>query len=411
MVESRGGHESVMSGIRRFQVVVAGAGIAGLWALRRLLEEGYDAVLVESEAIGSGQTLASQGILHGGVKYGLDGTKREIAGLLRAMPGRWHECMTGAREPSLVDAVVNAPCQHIWAAPSWIARAGATVGVRAMEGEIRKLEPEEWPAALRDGGHRGSVFRLEETVLDVRSVLEALAAPVRDRILRGEVTGFEPAEGGQGFRAIDCGGVRLEADVFVFAAAAGNERAAAALGLPPSTTQRRPLKQVMMRAAAGSDRRLPPLWGHCVTASPKPVFTVTTHRSPDGELLWYLGGGVAEDGADRSDDEAIAGAQAKLRSAFPAMDFGGMEWACLAVDRAEPGAGSRLPDGPAVLEHGRAAIAWPAKLVYGPELAERVVQAVGRRVPPGGVRPVDGLPLPRAEIGRYPWETAAWRRA
>ena len=46
------------------RVVLVGAGIAGLWALRRLLAQGHDAILLESGTIGGGQTLAAQGILH-----------------------------------------------------------------------------------------------------------------------------------------------------------------------------------------------------------------------------------------------------------------------------------------------------------------------------------------------------------
>ena len=67
-----------MGSIHR-QVIIAGAGIAGLWTLRRLLAAGYDAILLERDAIGAGQTLGAQGILHGGVKYGLDGSNRDIA--------------------------------------------------------------------------------------------------------------------------------------------------------------------------------------------------------------------------------------------------------------------------------------------------------------------------------------------
>ena len=43
------------------QVIIIGAGIAGLWTLRRLVAAGYDAILLEKEAIGAGQTLGAQG--------------------------------------------------------------------------------------------------------------------------------------------------------------------------------------------------------------------------------------------------------------------------------------------------------------------------------------------------------------
>ena len=47
-------------------IVVFGGGIAGLWLLNRLRDEGYDAILLEADGLGAAQTLASQGIIHGG---------------------------------------------------------------------------------------------------------------------------------------------------------------------------------------------------------------------------------------------------------------------------------------------------------------------------------------------------------
>ena len=55
----------------RLDVLVFGGGAAGLWCLDRLRRAGYHAILLESKAIGSGQTIQSQGIIHGGGKYAL----------------------------------------------------------------------------------------------------------------------------------------------------------------------------------------------------------------------------------------------------------------------------------------------------------------------------------------------------
>lgn len=382
------------------QVIITGGGIAGLWSLQRLTAAGYDAILLEKEALGAGQTLGAQGILHGGVKYGLDGSNRDIAAKLRSLPPIWHECLAGKREPSLASAHTLSPCQHLWAADSWLAKVGATVGARAMQGEVRKLDRDSWPEALKAGGHKGAVYELEETVIEVRSVLEALASPVRDRIFRGGIDGYEPAETG-GLRAVESNGVRFTADVFLFTAATGNEAAAEAAGFGPAATQRRPLKQVMVRG------KLPKLYGHCVTVTPKPVVTITSH--PMGEdTVWYLGGGVAEDAAGMSDREAILNAINKLRVIFPRFAWTGLQWACWSVDRSEPHAASRLPDGPALLERGSTALAWPTKLVYAPALADQALEFAARHTAP---RPGtgDSIPLPLAEVGRYPWETAPWQ--
>ena len=57
----------------RVDVIVFGGGIAGLWTLARLQQAGYKAVLLESQALGAGQTRYAQGIIHGGTKYALTG--------------------------------------------------------------------------------------------------------------------------------------------------------------------------------------------------------------------------------------------------------------------------------------------------------------------------------------------------
>src|SRR5690606_16972953 len=50
-------------------VLIVGAGVAGLWLNARLRRQGFSTILVESSALGGGQSLKSQGIIHGGAKY------------------------------------------------------------------------------------------------------------------------------------------------------------------------------------------------------------------------------------------------------------------------------------------------------------------------------------------------------
>ncbi|HEY6200467.1 MAG TPA: FAD-dependent oxidoreductase, partial [Candidatus Binatia bacterium] len=53
----------------RLDVLIFGGGAAGLWCLERFRSAGYHALLLESAALGCGQTIAAQGIIHGGGKY------------------------------------------------------------------------------------------------------------------------------------------------------------------------------------------------------------------------------------------------------------------------------------------------------------------------------------------------------
>ena len=54
-------------------IVILGGGVSGLWSLNRLRQSGYNAILIESTKLGSGQTRYAQGIIHGGTKYALTG--------------------------------------------------------------------------------------------------------------------------------------------------------------------------------------------------------------------------------------------------------------------------------------------------------------------------------------------------
>lgn len=383
----------------RVQMVIIGGGIAGLWTLRRAIALGYNAILLEKDAIGSGQTLGAQGILHSGLKYGLDGANRDIATLLRSLPPRWLACFERHGELDLSTARIHTKAQHLWAANSWLDKIAASVGARAMQGEVRNLPREAWPAALRDGSHQGSVYEIVETVVEVKSVCQALAAPVRERIFRAAIGDMDIAPDGA-VRAVIADGLRLEADVFIFTAATGNEAVAAMLGFGKDAAQRRPLRQIMVRG------RLPLLYGHGVTVSPKPIVTITSHPL-DSDTVWYLGGGIAESAPKLTHMEAVANASRTLQNIFPKLDWPTMQWAVWDVDRAEPHAASRLPDGPALLERANAAICWPTKLVYAPALAELALAFAQRIVQPTEPGPVK-VALPLAEVGTFPWETAQW---
>ena len=76
-------------------IVIFGGGIAGLWLLNRLRDEGYQAILLETNGLGSGQTLASQGIIHGGLKYALGGNLTGAANVIASMPAHWRRCLDG----------------------------------------------------------------------------------------------------------------------------------------------------------------------------------------------------------------------------------------------------------------------------------------------------------------------------
>lgn len=73
-------------------IVIIGGGIAGLWLLNRLSNSGYNALLFEQDKLGGGQSIASQGMIHGGIKYALGGMLTGSSEAIADMPkiGRAH---------------------------------------------------------------------------------------------------------------------------------------------------------------------------------------------------------------------------------------------------------------------------------------------------------------------------------
>ena len=87
-------------------IVIFGGGIAGLWLLNRMQSEGYDSILFETKSLGGRQTLDSQGIIHGGLKYALRGSVGRDSKNIANMPNRWRQCLSGDGEIDLTDVSV-----------------------------------------------------------------------------------------------------------------------------------------------------------------------------------------------------------------------------------------------------------------------------------------------------------------
>ncbi|CAM5402359.1 hypothetical protein SSTU70S_03680 [Stutzerimonas stutzeri] len=81
-------------------VLIVGGGVAGLWLNARLRRLGFATLLVDKGALGGGQSVKSQGIIHGGTKYAL------------------HGALTGASKPS--PTCRGAGARRSTARASWI---------------------------------------------------------------------------------------------------------------------------------------------------------------------------------------------------------------------------------------------------------------------------------------------------
>jgi hypothetical protein len=152
-----------------------------------------------------------------------------------------------------------------------------------------------------------------------------------------------------------------------------------------------------------------PVYAHCAGASTKPLATVTSHPEGDGGWIWYVGGGIAEDGITLSAEALVRQARTRLPALFPGADFSCARWAAFAVDRAEYGGeAGRRPGDAVVRDCGPALVVWPTKLALAPRLAdlvlERVAARLGRAEGRAAIVPAALSDLARPRVAAPPWQ-------
>ena len=439
-------------------VLILGGGIAGLWLLALLRARGVRAGLLEVSALGRGQTLWSQGIIHGGVKYALGGKASAASRAISAMPGVWRAALEGRGEVSLRGARVLSESQVLWTTPGMISRVAAVAASKAIRTPVTRLAVGQRPGVFNSAPGGTDVYRVDEPVLDVASVMRTLSAARTGAIARvRRVVSIEQT----GVPSSDAGTVRVVAEVDEMAgeaAAAGGDGASVAfdarhvvltagsgnaalgamvdggawlrmqtralhmlVGMVPRDVVRE-LDEVAARGrGAGGVGDGAMIYGHCLGGSMVPRVTITSVPGEEGgggagekadAVHWLIGGGIAESGVTRSAEAQIAEGRSELRACLPWV-AGVLERVALSagrIDRAEGlTAGGSRPDEPVMQHHGRVSAAWPTKLAFAPLLAERLAERAAELGVKTGASGADESPLgefARAAVGAMPWEGA-----
>lgn len=373
----------------QLDVLVIGGGVAGLWALNRLADAGFAVALVEQDRLGSGQTIASQGMIHGGIKYALGGTLTRASEAIAAMPDRWRACVAGRGEIDLSAARRLSDDYWMWSNGGVDARLSSLFASKLLRGRVERVAASERPPFFADPAFRGQLYRLADFVFDTPSLLRTLAAPHLALQLQVDAVAQRLSRRGDRFRLATDEQI-LDADRIVLTAGAGNGALLQALGADQPTMQLRPLHQVCIELDHPH-----PVHAHCITGirRPEPRMTVTSHprRAPaehEGaaetaapvcpDWTWYLGGAIATDGVERTRDAQIDFARSELAELTPWVDLSRAHFSTLRIDRAEPlqPRGGR-PDEAFVHERGGVITAWPTKLSLAPHLGDRVLALLG----------------------------------
>ncbi|HSG88984.1 MAG TPA: FAD-dependent oxidoreductase [Pseudomonadales bacterium] len=379
-----------MSRIRHIDALVIGGGVAGLWVLNRLADRGHAVALVEQDRLGAGQTMASQGMIHGGIKYALGGAANRASDAVADMPARWRACIEGRGEIDLRATRRLSDAYWMWSNGGVQARLAALLASKLMQDRVRRLAPDTLPPFFATPEFRGDVWQLPDFVLDAGSLLGTLASHHRGLMVQIDEVERRLVRHGSRFR-LEIDDLVLEARTLVLTAGAGNAALLRHLGAAAPRMQRRPLHQVCVEV-----RHPTPLNAHCITAirRPEPRLTVTSHpladdpaRPGEDSWLWYLGGAIATTGVTRSAEQQIAFARTELAALVPWVALEEARFTTLRIDRAEPErADHGRPDEAFVHLADGICTAWPTKLSLAPQLGDRVLERIAPPTADSAVR-------------------------
>lgn len=406
-------------------IVIMGGGIAGLWLLNRLQQSGYNCVLLERDTLGGGQSIASQGMIHGGIKYALGGALTGSSEAIAAMPDHWRRCLAGNGDVDLRGATVLSEHFFLWSTANPGSRLTSFFASKLTRGRVDPVLPAQRPPIFSDPRFRGQLYRLADLVLDVPSVVRTLAGQQPGRVYRidwnrarfetgsGRDAQSERSAANDGKPAVagllldtNDGAIRLRAQRYIFTAGSGNAELLAAAGADRPAMQLRPLHQVLVRHDYPD-----PLYAHCMGANPSPRLTISSHRGSDGRWVWYLGGDLATSGVALEPPQLIERAKAELKTLLPWVDLGRTEWATLRIDRAEPRQKGLVKPDQAYAAHARGAAnviaAWPTKLTLAPHLADAVLALLVEDAiaPCHAEEPQAMAALPPPSVATPYWET------
>jgi glycerol-3-phosphate dehydrogenase len=362
-----------MSSAISTDVLIVGAGVAGLWLNARLRHQGFSTVVVEKASLGGGQTLKSQGIIHGGAKYALHGALSGASEAIADMPRRWRDALAGKGELNLSGVRLLSEAHYLWSPGTIAGNLTSFFASKAVRGRVDQVKGSDLPPALQDPRFKGKVYRLAELVIDIPSLVKKLAELAGDSLLAGQH--IEPLRQESELVGLRVDGRDIHAQRIVLSAGGGMADLLQALNVSQPAMQRRPLHMVLVKGPT-----LKPLYAHCLGGGPKPRITVTTHPAADGQWVWYLGGDIAEaEGVARTPAEQIAAAKKELANLLPWVDLSQAQFATLRVDRAEPQqSGLVRPDNAFLDVQGRLMVGWPTKLALAPDFADRVLASLSR---------------------------------
>lgn len=365
-------------------IAIIGGGIAGLMLQQRLNNLGYSTLLLEQKELGSGQTCKAQGILHGGIKYALLGQITEASAAISEQPKIWKNYFNKAANFDSTNKQNHIDLSHtkilsdhhdLWNNGDLQNKLKQIIMQKALSSHGKTLEQSDlgYPSIFKHKKFKGNIYRIDETVVDMFSLLEELAKPLQNKIIKidqhslnihldanNAITSISFEQSSKPYN--------IEAVQYIFTCGENNQ---AILDLIPDLPkmQSRPLHMVLAKFPEPNI-----LFGHYIGKSMLPQLTVTTHYTQDGEYVWYIGGAIAETGIYLDRQQQIVQAKVEISNIFPWLDTEHWQWSSFLINRAEPiQHNNKRPDHACFSSCNNAIVAWPIKMTLAPMLADKII--------------------------------------
>lgn len=391
----------------KVDILIIGGGIAGLWALAEWRSRGYEAILVSDE-LGKGQTIASQGIIHGGTKYALTGQVGSATLAIGDMPRLWRTALKGQGAVDLSKAKVRTENQLLWTSGGIGSRLTGFFASHAMKSRMAALDKSTYPELFKSTQFKGALYQLDEPVLDIPSVLQAFQSHYHEYLIAIDADQSQLVEQDNYYEYLAVlpqgGKALIQAQHIIMTAGAGNEALFAPV-FPKPVQKTQPLQQLRPLQMVLAKGDLPRIYAHALGMSDKPRVTITSHTADDGEIVWYIGGQPAEQGVGKSSDQVIQATQQELQDLLPWLNLDHVQWRTWNVDRAEATqVGGARPDKPSLHTVKNVTVAWPTKLAFAPMLADELLAAITPQLKPNTAPFKKTTILMTPQVAKTIWE-------
>ena len=388
-------------------ILIIGGGIAGLWALAEWRSRGYEAVLVSDE-LGKGQTIASQGIIHGGTKYALTGQVSSATLAIGDMPRLWRLALKGEGAVNLSTATILAEHQLMWTSGGIGSRLTGFFASHAMKSRMVALDKKAYPDLFQSKKFTGALYQLDEPVLDISSVLASFQHTYSDYLIAINSQDSELIEDQGQYHYLanlpQGGKVLIQAQQIIITAGVGNEGVFNSV-FPNSIHKVPPLQQLRPLQMILAKGNLPCIYAHALGMSDKPRMTITSHPTHEGQVVWYMGGQPAELGVGKEPQLLIQETRQELERLLPWFDISHLQWGTWNVNRAEAAqTGGARPDKPSVHTVGNITVAWPTKLAFAPMLAHELIQELAPKLQKQANPFVKSALMQTPQVAKTVWE-------